>query len=163
MQLYGLKDVCSTEYGYINHSFLSVFIERWHIEMSSYHLLLNEMSITLGDISCLLHLMTTRRLLYHSKIRGPEALDLIVNHLRVDLVKAQEEIDDTRGCHTIFSFHVNNYVDHLHADVDVTSDYACVTYHRVCALRSYFIILIGTTIYVDKREVHVDVVYIYSL
>lgn len=30
---------------------------------------------------------------------------------------AQQEIDDTSGCHVRFSFFMKNYVDHLNADV----------------------------------------------
>lgn len=50
-------------------------------------------------LSCLLHLPIIWRLLYHSIINGPEALDLMVTYLRVNSGDGLQEIDNTRGFH----------------------------------------------------------------
>lgn len=41
-------------------------------------------------------------------------------------------------------------------DVDAVK----VEYHRQCALRCYLLFLVGTSIFVDKSEIYVDVVYL---
>src|ERR1051325_6648065 len=37
-------------------SMLSVFVERWHPETSSFHILFGEMTITLNDVDALFHI-----------------------------------------------------------------------------------------------------------
>lgn len=137
--------------------FMRVF-ERLHAETLSFHLLVDKMNIKLDNVSCLLHISIIGTLLYHSITSRPEALDLIVTYLGVDSGKAQEDINDTRGCHTKFFLLVKNYVDPMNAVVDVAGDDTWVAYHSVCAFRSYSMILIGTTIFVDKTATYVDIV-----
>lgn len=91
-------------YNFINHGMLSAFMEKWNSKTSSFHLPTREMSITLDDVSSLLHLTIKGRLLHHSIISRPNALDMMVLYLRVDPGDAQKEMDDTRGCHTRFGF-----------------------------------------------------------
>lgn len=81
----GLKDLCRTEYGYINYGLLSFFKERWHIETSSFHLPIGEMSITLVGVSSLIHLPITRILLNYSRCSRVEAFDMIVTYFGADL------------------------------------------------------------------------------
>ncbi|CAK8536571.1 unnamed protein product [Lathyrus sativus] len=40
----------------IDTDLVSAFAERWHLETSSFHMPFGEMTITLDDVSCLLHL-----------------------------------------------------------------------------------------------------------
>ncbi|CAK8573992.1 unnamed protein product [Lathyrus sativus] len=40
----------------IDTNLVSAFAERWHLETSSFHMSFGEMTITLDDVSCLLHL-----------------------------------------------------------------------------------------------------------
>lgn len=63
---------------------LNAFVERWHIETSSFHLPLGEMSITLGEVSCLLHLPIRGKILENERINKYETLELMVDYLRVD-------------------------------------------------------------------------------
>lgn len=52
------------------------------------------------------------------------------------------------------------YIDHLNAIVSVVSDDAQVAYHRKSALKTCFLILVGTRIFMDKSATYVDVVYL---
>lgn len=63
-------------------------------QTSSFHLPISEISITLDDVSPLLHLSITQRLLNYSKITRPNALDMMVRYLRADPDDAQHEIDE---------------------------------------------------------------------
>lgn len=60
----------------------------------------------------------------------------MVTYYGVELVKAQQEINETKGCHDIFLFLVKLHEDHVVVVVDAMSDVSRVTYHRACALRS---------------------------
>lgn len=57
------------------------FAEIWHSEMSSFHLPIDETTITLDDIAFLLHLPMREMLLDHSKISRIEATYMIMTLL----------------------------------------------------------------------------------
>lgn len=79
-----MKDLCKNGYVTVNNKMLNVYVERLHTETSSFHLPLGEMSITLDDVSCLLHLSIRGKLLDHGRISKDEALKLIVDYPGVD-------------------------------------------------------------------------------
>ncbi|XP_058755529.1 uncharacterized protein LOC131628715 [Vicia villosa] len=54
LQLSGIRDLSKASYITADHGKLNAFVERWHMEMSSFHLTHGEMSITLDDVSCVL-------------------------------------------------------------------------------------------------------------
>lgn len=105
-------------------------------------------------------IMSRRKLLNYSRTCRPEALEMMVSYLGFDTGKAQHEIDDTRGCHARFSFMVDLYEHHLTVTVDADGDDGHVAYHKVCALRSYLLILVDTSIFMDKSATYVDAIYI---
>lgn len=75
----------------------------------------------------------------------------MVTQLCVHPGKAHREIEDTRGCHARFSFLSKNYIKQLNAVVDVAGDEEPVSYHRVCALKTYFLVLVGTDIFYGQK------------
>ncbi|XP_058775078.1 protein MAIN-LIKE 1-like [Vicia villosa] len=52
----GLGGLCMTGYSTISLSMQGTFAELWHKEKSSFHLPVGELTITLHDVACLLHL-----------------------------------------------------------------------------------------------------------
>ncbi|CAK8544746.1 unnamed protein product [Lathyrus sativus] len=52
----GLASLQRTSLTKIDTNLVSAFEERWHLETSSFHMSFGEMTITLDDVSCLLHL-----------------------------------------------------------------------------------------------------------
>lgn len=73
-----------TRFDYIDHGLLSTFVERWHIKTPSFHLSICVISITLDDVSCILHLPITSRLLNHALVQIIDALDLMVTQVEVN-------------------------------------------------------------------------------
>lgn len=108
-----MKDLCITGYTLVNHMMLNAFVERWHSENSSFNLSHGEMSITLEDVSCLLHLPIRRRFLDHGRITKDEAIEVMVEYLGVDLEKAIEEVDRTMGAHARSEFLRNIYATEI--------------------------------------------------
>ena len=72
--------------------------------MSSFHIPIDEMSITLDDVSCLLHLPIRGKLLDHGRINKDEELELIVDYMVVDLENAMREMEKPRGTDVRFEF-----------------------------------------------------------
>lgn len=99
VRYFGLIGLCAIGNMTINHDMLESFVERWHKETSSFHTPHGDMSITLDDVSCLLHIPIWGRLLKHSRTNESEALELMVNYLGADQSEAQEELDATRDAH----------------------------------------------------------------
>ncbi|CAL5209595.1 unnamed protein product [Lathyrus oleraceus] len=62
------------------------------------------MSITLEDVSCLLHLPIKGRFLDRGRITKDEALEMMVDHLGDDPREAKNELDRTRGTHARFEY-----------------------------------------------------------
>src|ERR1044072_5164380 len=52
----GLAPLIGCKYSKIDRGWISAFVERWHGETSSFHLPFGEMTITLEDVSCILHI-----------------------------------------------------------------------------------------------------------
>lgn len=62
------------------------------------------MSITLDDVSCLLHLPIRGKLLDHWRIIKNEALKYIVDYIGVDLDDALMEMERNKGAHARYEF-----------------------------------------------------------
>lgn len=82
------------------------------------------------------------------------------NYLGAGLENALKNMEDTRECHARFGFLENLYAHHLVAEEEVNSDDAHVVNHRACALRSYLMYLVGTSIFMDTSAYYIDVVYL---
>lgn len=161
LKLFWLKDFNMAVYGFIEHGLLFAFIERWQAEKLSFHLLIGEMIITLDDVSCLILLPIIDRLLDHSRITRPEALNLMVIQLWASPGKTQGEIEDIEGCHVRLSFLLENYIYHPNMVAGAAVYDAQVSYHKVCALRTHFMIFVGTYIFcVQKSVTNTNILYI---
>lgn len=62
------------------------------------------MSITLDDVSCLMHLPIRGKLLDHGRISKDETLEMMVDYLKVDLANVMTEMDRTIWAHARFEF-----------------------------------------------------------
>lgn len=76
------------------------------------------MSITLDDVLCLIHLSIKGKLLNYYRTTKTEALEMMVIYLGVDPEKTHQELDDTRGYHSRFSFLVDLHKHHLDASME---------------------------------------------
>ena len=93
-----------TNYIRVNQGMLNAFVERWHTETSPFHLSLGEMSITLDDLSCLLYLLIRGKLLDHWRVTKDEALEMMVDYMRVNPKDALTKIERTTWGHARFEF-----------------------------------------------------------
>ncbi|XP_058783614.1 uncharacterized protein LOC131658324 [Vicia villosa] len=126
----GLKDLCEIGYTVIHNRMLMEFAERWHPKTSFFHLPHGEVTITLDDVSCLLHILIRGALLRHGRMRKEEARNLLVEELVPDPLDAVEDVDKTHGAHVRYSFLVQRYTDALVAARYADGDLAEVEIHR---------------------------------
>jgi len=88
---------CSLENG--DKGLLSTFVERWHKEISSFHLPIGELTITLDDVTSLLYLPITSAFHTFYGIDVEEVIDLLVELLEVSRQKEKDEIEQCRGAY----------------------------------------------------------------
>ena len=62
---------------------ISAFVERWHRETSSFHLPVGEMTITLDDVSSLLHLPITGAFYTYEGIDSLTTVEKYIGSLRI--------------------------------------------------------------------------------
>jgi len=93
--LSGLGGLLHTSFESLDRGLLCAFVERWHAEINNFHLPVGEMTITLDDLSNLLHLSIVGHFYTQKTLDSDLANDLLVESLRVDHGLASEE---TRHC-----------------------------------------------------------------
>ncbi|XP_050902789.1 protein MAIN-LIKE 1-like [Lathyrus oleraceus] len=138
----------------------NAFVERCHSKTSSFHLPHGEMSITLDDVSHLLHLPIGERFLDNGRITKDEAIEIVVEYLGADPEKAMNEVDRSRGAHARFEFLRNIYETEIQRAEQDDGDAEQVMVHKSHALRAYLLFFVGTLIFMDKSATYTDIVYL---
>ncbi|KAK2438685.1 protein MAIN-LIKE [Trifolium repens] len=126
-------------------SLLSAFVERWYPETSSFHMPFGEMTITLDDVACLLHLSVRGQLFTPRSYTMEEAAALAAELLGVTYDIALQETAIQRGGYfgQQWLYHCYQRNVHLYQRYD-------------CAARAYMLMLVGCTIFADKSYTRVD-------
>jgi len=159
----GLSCLQDTNYNQIEHDLISAFAERWHEETLSFHLLFGEMSVTLDDVSCLLHLPIYDMFLSHEFISRDDAVDLMMRYLGSDPGDALKEVTQTIGVHARFSYLAKIFKQCLLWKLELFNEGSMddeVQGLRDQALQIYLLYLVGITLFSDKSGTYVDVVYL---
>ncbi|XP_014500477.1 protein MAIN-LIKE 1-like [Vigna radiata var. radiata] len=123
-----LTQIC---YDYVDKGLLLRFIERWHFETSSFHLPVGQMTITLDDVSTLLHLPVLGQLCDLEELEFEEARTALVDLLGVDGGTTVAEVEDARGTKVRLSWLRDIYVQRCWSQ---DLDYAARAYllHLIC-------------------------------
>ncbi|KAJ1421598.1 Phosphatidylinositol-specific phospholipase C, X domain [Sesbania bispinosa] len=95
----GLAPLIDCSHSLVDRGLLSAFAERWHRNTCSFHLSVGEMTITLDDVSSLLHLPVTGHLFSLRTVGKDEANMMLVSLLRVSHAVAFAETEITRGAY----------------------------------------------------------------
>ena len=98
-----LGGLLHASYESLDRGLLCAFVERWHAETNSFHLPVGEMTITLDDVSNLLHLPIVGHFYTQETLDSDSANDLLVESLHVDRALAYEETRHYRGAHVRMS------------------------------------------------------------
>ncbi|PNX63271.1 putative IMP dehydrogenase/GMP reductase, partial [Trifolium pratense] len=127
----GLEPLRWTNYNHTDWGLLTAFAERWHPETGTFHLPIGEMTITLDDVSSLLHIPITGKMLDHN---GTSC--------------TKED-----GAHIGFKELKDLYIDNLKSALKaerLKKPAEDVEFLRECTIRCYLLYLIGATIFTNK-------------
>jgi len=144
----GLLPLCNICYEVADKGLLCGFVERWHMDTNTFHLPFGEMSITLDDVSFLLHLPTVAQFLIFNEVDNNEARALLVEWLGVDEGPANAELRECRANAIKLSWLRDRY------------EVCCAEQQWEFAARTYLMHLVRCTIFADKSATYVKVCYL---
>ncbi|KAH1241359.1 Protein MAIN-LIKE 2 [Glycine max] len=127
---------------------ISAFVERWHRETSTFHLLVGELTITLDDVASLLHLPITGVLHTFEPLVTLDAIRLMTELLEVSHEETTFEIRQDGGPHVRLGWLRDLYQSQ------------CRTRRWVVAARTYLLHMVGYTLFANKSSTHVHVVHL---
>jgi hypothetical protein len=162
----GLRPLLKTNYNHVGSGLLTAFTERWQPETGTFHLPIGEMTITLDDVSCLLHIPITGKMLNHAGTsctmeEGQDMCEELLNFSRED---AQEEFDKMKGAHVSFAKLLEIYHDNLNlalaAEDNEDEEEETVEFLRDCTVRAFLLYLIGGTLFTNKSVQYVDLIFL---
>ncbi|XP_006574273.1 protein MAIN-LIKE 2-like [Glycine max] len=125
---------------------ISAFVERWHRETSTFHLPVGELTITLDDMTSLLHLPITGALHKFEPLIISDAIGLLTELLEVSHEEATFETRQAGGPHVWLGWLRDLYQSQ------------CRARRWVVAARTYLLHLVGCTLFANKSSTHVHVV-----
>ena len=142
--LFGLVDV---SYDTTNKRLLSTFVDKWHADTNTFHLSIEELTITLDDLSNLLHLPIIRKFYTYPNLYVVVAMDLLVQSLCVDCGATIAETRHCQGGNMRL-----NWLREVYEDV-------CNNKQWTVAARAYLLHLVSCIIFVDKNVTLVRLSY----
>ncbi|XP_028215068.1 protein MAIN-LIKE 1-like [Glycine soja] len=140
---------CSIDTG--DRGLLSAFVERWHRETSSFHLPVGELTITLDDVSSLLHLPVIGDLHAFEPLHLDDAVQMLVDLLMVSPESARAETVQCRRLYVRLQWVHDIY------------QCRCQAGHWTAAARAYLLHLLGCTLFANKSATNFHVVYLEAL
>ena len=110
-------------------------VERWHEETLSFHLPFGEITVTLYDVSCLLHLPIDGMLLSHESISRDDVVELMIRYLGSCLGDALDEVNETRGTHARFSYFRRIFKERIFLQLELDNEVVWRCTWRNCGTR----------------------------
>jgi hypothetical protein len=99
----GLRPLILTGYESISHGLVCAMAERLHQETSSFPLPVGEMTITLDDVACLLHIPIVGRLIEEDDLDHDHGVELMVNHLLFPVEETVEQVSNNSGAFVTYT------------------------------------------------------------
>ncbi|KAL5177774.1 Protein MAIN-LIKE 1 [Glycine soja] len=127
---------------------ISAFVERWHSETSTFHLPVGELTITLDDVSSILHLPITGALHSFHALSTEEARFLLTELLEVSAEEGRAETTLTRGAYVRLGWVRDIY------------ETRCQARRWIVVARAYLLHLVGCTLFDNKSATYVHVVHL---
>ncbi|KAH1262403.1 Protein MAIN-LIKE 1 [Glycine max] len=140
---------CSVNTG--DRGLLSLFVERWHRETSSFHLPVGEVKITLDDVSSLLHLPVVGDLHAFQPLHVDDVVKMLVDLLTVSAEAVRAETGQCHGSYIRLQWVRDIY------------ERRCQAGHWTTAAHAYLLHLLGCTMFANKNAINVHVVFLEAL
>ncbi|KAH1154544.1 hypothetical protein GYH30_049996 [Glycine max] len=127
---------------------ISAFVESWHGETSTFHLPVGELTITLDDVSSLLHLSITSALHSFHALSTEEARFFLTELLEESAEEARAETTLTRGAYVRLGW------------VRDIFETRCQAQRWIVTARAYLLHLVGCALFANKSATYVHVVHL---
>nr|XP_004489147.1 protein MAIN-LIKE 1-like [Cicer arietinum] len=111
---YGLYSLLKCSYKMIDKWIIYVFIERWHRDTNNFHLPIGEITITLDDVSSLMHIPITGAFFSINVFNMDDGAIILTELLGVTVVAAYAECNVTRTTTVRFSWLLEVYHQPCH-------------------------------------------------
>ncbi|KAL5148681.1 Protein MAIN-LIKE 1 [Glycine soja] len=144
----GLSPLIACSVDTDDRGLLSAFVERWHRETSSFHLPVGELTITLDDVSSLLHLPVIGDFHAFEPLHVDDAVQMLVDLLMVSPESARAETVQCREPYVRLQWVRDIY------------QRRCQAGHWTAVARAYLLHLLGCTLFANKSATNVHVVYL---
>uniref|UniRef100_A0A1S2Z8T4 Protein MAIN-LIKE 1-like n=1 Tax=Cicer arietinum TaxID=3827 RepID=A0A1S2Z8T4_CICAR len=144
----GLYPLLKCSYEMIDKCLISAFFERWHRDTNNFHLPIGEMTITLDDVSSLLHIPITGAFFSVNIFNKDEVAVLLGELVGVSLADAYVEFNMTWTTTVQYSWLLDVYHQR------------CADQHWQMAARAFLLFLVGCTLFSDKSAFAVSVAYL---
>lgn len=151
----GLAPLIGCSYKQGNKELISAFVERWQPETNTFHLPFGEMSISLEDVSILLKIPVTGKVVLadnfsrYTEESRVEAIQLVSKLLGTTLEEAEEEVNISKGLTVRMSWLKGRW-----SPKEVpTTGYPAVEY----TARAYLMYLLACTLFADKSGARVSI------
>ncbi|GAU10655.1 hypothetical protein TSUD_419850, partial [Trifolium subterraneum] len=149
----GLRPLLKTNYNNLNWRLLSAFTKRWHPETGTFHLPIGKVTITLDDVSCLLHIPITGKMFNHlgTSCTTEEGEDMCREYLNFPRTKCRAEFKKMKGAHIGFPMLEKIYAANLRKalkaeEEEEEEEEEVVQNYRDCIVRAFLLYLIGGSI-----------------
>jgi hypothetical protein len=109
-----MSGLVNTSYTFLDLGLLSTFVERWYGETIHFHISIGEITVTLYDMHCLLHLPIEGHLLDHHGIIFESDVDLMVNYIGSSSADTDYEVTSTKGNHACTVYIPSNHLRDAH-------------------------------------------------
>ena len=140
---------CSLDTG--DRGLMSAFVEHWHKETSSFHLPVGEVTITLDNVTLLLHLPVVGAFHSFELLHVNDVVDMLVELLKVSTAEVRAEMIWCHGSYARLSWLRDLYQMKIEA------------YEWIVAMWAYLLHLLGCTLFANKSVILVHVVFLDAL
>jgi len=128
--------------------YLTVLSERWHEETSSFHLPVREMTITLDDVSCLLGIPITGRILHDRELTHDEGIQMMQDHLHFTAKVGSKKVGKQGDAHVSFGKLKRRYEEVLHRcnqliEPDTEDEHAEQADVRMTCIKAFLLLLLS--------------------
>jgi len=162
----GLTPFPSSGYENISHGFVCAMTKRWHRETSSFHLPVEEMTITLD--ACLIGIPITGRLLPDRELTREQGLEMMQADLLFTLEDVGKELTKQGCCYVSFCVLKRRYEELLHrcnqlVEIDTEEEEHKRALVRLACIKAFLLILLGWTIFSAKNSKNINLLSLLAL
>ena len=159
----GLRPLVKTNFSVLDYGLIWAFAERWHPETCTFHLPIGELGITLDDVQCLLHIPIEGKFLNHRKMTREEGADMCSTYLGVSPGVVMAMFGELGAPYLKLKFLGSVFIDNWdYAEKAVVENKPMheIRLYRERAIRAFLLFLVGCTIFSNKSNYYVEVVYL---